>query len=516
MMAEACAALAVPWFGGRLAADMMAAGGDGAAAALSALLALFAAQAVLKYANGVLLGEVAATLAADLKVRLYDHLQALPVGFFQQRRLGESLALLTHDASVVAGFASGTAIAIVPLALTAAGSAWFMIRLQPALAAWALVLVPLFYLVLKLTGRRLRPLARQVHEGHAAAIAIAEENIGLLPAIKVFAREAEESARHAEQVGRVRDLTVRQARIAAALGPAMQFLAVAAVMLILWLASGPAGAAMSRAELVTFLLYAYLLARPVAGFANLYGQWKAVQAARARLDSAFGETPEPPPHAGLELPRLAGAIAFEGVRFSYPGRAPALDRFDLAIAAGETVAITGPNGAGKSTMAHLLLRLHPLAAGRITLDGIDIAQASLASLRRQVGIVPQHVLLFHASVGANIAYGRQDATQAEIEAAARAARAHDFIAALPDGYDTVIGDHGVQLSGGQQQRLALARALLRDPPILILDEATAMLDPEGEREFLEGMRETFRRRTVILITHRPASLALADRVIPLA
>jgi len=179
------------------------------------------------------------------------------------------------------------------------------------------------------------------------------------------------------------------------------------------------------------------------------------------------------------------------------------------------VAIIGPNGAGKSTLAHLLMRIHEPGSGRVFIDGTDISRVGLHSLRRQIGVVPQHVLLFNGSARDNIAYGHPDPSPRAIEAAARAARAHDFILDLPRGYDTLIGDRGVRLSGGQQQRLALARALLKDPPILILDEATAMFDPQGEREFLEECREVLARRTVLLITHRPASLALADRVVEL-
>jgi subfamily B ATP-binding cassette protein MsbA len=213
------------------------------------------------------------------------------------------------------------------------------------------------------------------------------------------------------------------------------------------------------------------------------------------------------------LAAVKGEIEFRAVGFAYGGRPPALAGVDLRIAAGETVAVVGPNGAGKSTLAHLLMRLHEPSSGRILIDGIDIAGVSLASLRSQIGVVPQHVLLFNATVRDNIAYGRPEPSQTEIEAAARAARAHDFIAALPQGYDTLIGDRGVRLSGGQQQRIALARALLKDPPILILDEATAMFDPQGEAEFLAACQDTLRRRTVLLITHRPASLAAADRVV---
>jgi ATP-binding cassette subfamily B protein len=195
------------------------------------------------------------------------------------------------------------------------------------------------------------------------------------------------------------------------------------------------------------------------------------------------------------------------------GAAPALHDVSMRVAAGELVCIVGPNGAGKSTLAHLLMRLHEPTSGRILIDGVDIATVSLHSLRSQIGVVPQHVLLFNATVRDNIAYGRPEPSQAQIEAAARAARAHDFVVRLPQGYDTVIGDRGLRLSGGQQQRVALARALLKDPRILILDEATAMFDPQGEAEFLDACRAVVTSRTVLLITHRPASLAVAERTI---
>ncbi|MCC6869686.1 MAG: ABC transporter ATP-binding protein [Burkholderiales bacterium] len=519
MLAESAAALAVPWLGGRLAGALLPGDGGGATATttiLVAMLALFAVQALLRFANAWLSGGASERIVADLKVRLYDHLQALPLAFFQQRRHGETLALLTRDVYVVGDYLSGTAVSLVPLLFTVAGALLLMFRLQPSLTLLAMIAVPLFYLVVKIAGRRLRPLAAELQDEHAAAIAIADENLGLLPAIKSFTREPTESARYREQIGRVLRLTSRQLRLQAALGPALQFVAAAGIVALLWLAGAQlAGGALTPAELVSFLLYALLLTRPVSGLADVYGRTQSARGALVRLVRALDEAPEPPAHAGATLPPVRGDIAFEGVSFAYPGRAPALANLTLRIAAGETVAIVGPNGAGKSTLVHLLLRFHERSGGTIAIDGHDIANVSLASLRRQIGVVPQHVLLFNASVRDNIAYGRVDASDAQIERAARLARAHDFIVALPDGYDTLIGDRGVRLSGGQQQRVALARALVKDPPIVILDEATAMFDPQGESEFLDGAREALAGRTVLLITHRPASLAVADRVVRL-
>ena len=456
-------------------------------------------------------------IIADLKVRLYDHLQALPLAFHHRQRQGDTLALLTNDVYVIGGFISGTAVALVPMLVTAAGAVLLMFRIRPDLALLAAMLVPLFYLMLRVVGRRLRPLTVRLQDEEAGVVAMAEENLGMLPAIKTFTREPQESARYREQIGRILHLSAQQRRIYSALGPLVHLVAAVGIVVVLALASADLiDGQLSPAQLVSFLLYAQLLTRPVEGLAEVYGRTQGMRGALARLQRAMAETPEAPGLIGIPMPMVKGEIEFHRVTFAYEGRRRALDKLDLRIAAGETIAIVGPNGAGKSTLGHLLMRLHGPVEGRITIDGIDIATVSLESLRRRIGIVPQHVLLFHASVRDNIAFGRPVPGKAEIEAAARAARAHEFIVQLPQGYDTVIGDRGVRLSGGQQQRVALARALLKDPPILILDEATAMFDPEGEAEFLQECREAFRHRTVILITHRAASLETADRIVRVA
>ncbi|MFN7136730.1 MAG: ABC transporter ATP-binding protein [Thermomonas sp.] len=258
-----------------------------------------------------------------------------------------------------------------------------------------------------------------------------------------------------------------------------------------------------------------MLVNPIGPLATVYGRTQAARGAARRLHEVLQAAPEPDAGDVKTIP-ADGDILFDRVAFAHPGRPPLFEDFSLRIRAGETVAITGPNGAGKSTLAHLLLRLVEPRAGSISIGGTPLGRFRLAALRGQIGLVPQQVLLFNATVRDNIAYGHADAGQDEIERAAHAARAHAFIQALPQGYDTVVGDQGVKLSGGQKQRIALARALLKQPSILILDEATAMFDPAGEQEFIAECHDVLRARTVLLITHRPASLALADRVLRLA
>ena len=342
----------------------------------------------------------------------------------------------------------------------------------------------------------------------------AEESLEMLPAIKAFARERLEQTSYTRDVTIARDLGLRQAKILAYLGPANQLLMALAVIAILLLVQrSGASESMNATQLFGFLLYAALLTRPIGTLANLYGELNGARGSLERLQDVLEERPEPGYHASTRLQSCRGEISFSDVWFAYPGRDETLRGASLDIRAGEIVALAGENGAGKTTLIRLLLRFYLPQRGTISLDGIDTARIDVQDLRRLIGYVPQRALLFNGSVRDNIGWGLEDASESELNRAASLAQALEFIEGLPFGFDTEIGDHGVRLSGGQRQRIALARALLKDPPILILDEATSMYDLDGEAAFVEACKTALVERTVLLITHRPASLALADRII---
>jgi ABC-type multidrug transport system fused ATPase/permease subunit len=523
LLVVTAANLANPLFAGKLTELMLAESGAQASAAsvsigalLGAWLALLILRAALSVGSGYLIGSTGALMAAELRSRVYEHMQILPLAWHQQRRQGDVLSLLSNDAEATSRFVTNTVVQLLPQLLTLAFAFAMMAWIDPLIAGVAALLLPAYTIVTKLIGRRIRPLSTAWIESWSGLVAFVHENLGLLPVLKAFAREPLESDRFAARNRELLDVSRRQIWLSSLLGPAIGLLAGAGALLLVWLGIGHLRSGQLQVpQLVTLLFYVMLLTGPLSALAGVWGQVMYTRGAAERLLGFFGERPEPLGHGNQVLQVAAGRIEFRDVSFAYPGRPPVLERFNLTIEAGETIALTGPNGAGKSTLVHLLMRFMESDTGCILLDGQDIAEVELGSLRRQIGLVAQNTLLLNGTVAENLAYGQPSASLADMKKAAKAARAEDFIEALPDGYDTVIGDQGVKLSGGQRQRLSLARTLLKDPPILVLDEATAMFDPEGEASFIEESREVLEQRTVILITHRPASLALADRVLDL-
>ncbi len=508
--------LASPWLAGQLTGALLTDADAGAAFDRLILLwlLLLAFQALFGFSSQFVLGVTGERMIARLRMRLYDHLQALPVDYYHERKKGDVLALLTNDADLLSGFVTETLTGLLPLLLTFFGALLFMWRIDPLIASMAGLFVPLVFVVMKLLGRGIRPLARELTRQYADTLSIVEENLALLPIIKSFTREVLESNRFQRGNLHLLNLMTRYLRIQSLISPVVRFLAGAGILLLLWISSKQLLAGgLSMADLVALLLYGMLLTQPMSSLANVYARIQHARGAAERLIEVFSVAPEPTDEGRQPLPPVRGEIEFHNIHFRYPGREELFHGLTLHIQAGETIAITGENGAGKSTLVHLLMRFAEPEQGVIFIDGINIWTVALNSLRSQISMVQQQVLLLNGTVRENIAFGYPDASREAIESAARAAHASDFIQRLPHGFETLIGDQGVKLSGGQKQRLSLARALFKDPPILVLDEATAMLDPEGEQMFIHECRDILRQRTVILITHRPASLALADRIV---
>lgn len=511
------ASLAIPWLAGSFLAGVL---GDGSIALGSTVLLLVCALLGLAAINigvAILSASASGRILAGLRREAYAHIQAMPVGFFEQRRGGDLLALMTYEVANLSRFLATTLANVPAMVMTAAGASVLLIMIDPKVGLIVPVIVPMFFMMFRLFGRHLRTVARKVRRAEANLLTIAESDLDMITAIKAFGAEQDYRDHYGQAVEKARILELVQARLSALPGPLMTLGAALAVIAILIAASAQIEAGgRTPGEVFTFLLYAALLTRPVGGLAETYGAFQIARGTLARLETVLAMPPEPGYAATARPGRAQGAIKFDKVRFAYPGRPAVLDGFDLDIAPGEIVALTGQNGVGKSTIIRLLLRFYELDAGRITLDGVNIADLQVQHLRRQFGYVPQQPLLFNGTIAENITLGASPEDPRAIERAIALAQAADLIAGLPEGLATRIGDNGVRLSGGQRQRIALARALLRDPPVYILDEATSMYDLDSEAAFVESCVSALEDRTVIIITHRPASLALADRIIDTA
>ena len=515
-LASSAATLAVPWLLANLAAsivgDVLVDPEHTLALLALALLGLTTTTVLVS----ILSERASGKILANLRKETHQRIVSMPMAFHDRSRSGDLLSLMSHEVENLSAFLTTTLARVPSMIVTATGAFVILFMIDPDLTFAFPILVPPFVILMKLLGRRLRVLGRQVRRAEVDIVWMAESDIEMLPTIKAFAVEDEHRTRYDTAIEKARLLKLRQVRITAFIGPAVALVAAIAAIAILVIGGSEVQEGnRSPSELFAFLLYAALLTRPVGSLADTYGSFQIAKGTLARLEAVFAMKPEPGYALTQRMDRAKGTIVLEGVSFAYPGRPAVLADTHLTIAAGETVALTGDNGIGKSTLVNLILGFYQPGAGRITLDGADIADLNLQDLRRQFGYVPQRALLVYGTIADNIAFGIADPDPAAIERAARQAQAWDFIEKLPRGLATEIGDGGVRLSGGQRQRLALARALYRDPPIFIFDEATSMFDLDGETAFVDSCAQMLKDRTVILITHRPASLALADRIIRL-
>jgi ATP-binding cassette subfamily B protein len=475
---------------------------------------VFGIFAALRFYLVTWLGE---RVVADLREAVYRRVVRMDPTFFEVTRTGEVLSRLTADTTLVQAI-SGVNLSIMLRSVLNLIGAMIMLALTSArLMGVILVLIPLVIGPIIIVGRRVRKLSRAAQDRIADTSSLVDETLNAIQTVQAFTLEELQSGRYAAAVEESFRAAIRRSRVRAlltAVGTAMIF---SGITYVLWLgAQAVIAHRMSTGQLTQFMVYAALVATAVASLTEMWGELQRAAGAMERLAELLAAEPGiAAPALPSALPaRVRGAVSFEHVYFKYPSRPEswALSDLSLDVRSGETVAIVGPSGAGKSTTFQLLLRFYDPARGAIRIDGLPIIDMDPQALRRQIGFVPQDTVLFGASARENIAYGRPGSSDAQIEAAARAAAADEFLRTLPAGYDTFLGERGTRLSGGQRQRIAIARAILKDPPILLLDEATSSLDAESERLVQMALAELMRGRTTLVIAHRLATVLKADRI----
>jgi ATP-binding cassette subfamily B protein len=483
--------------------------------AFMAAAGVFGVFAALRFYLVTWLGE---RVVADLREAVYARVIRMDPGFFEVTRIGEVLSRLTADTTLVQSIAGVNLSITLRSAISLVGSLVMLAITSPRLMLMILVLVPVVIVPLIVLGRRVRKLSRASQDRIADTSGIADETLNAIQTVQAFTLEAVNSRRFDAAVEDSFRAAVRRTKTRSTLTAIATMLVFGAVTFVLWMgAHSVVRGEMTGGQLGQFLVYAVYVAISAASLSEMWGEVQRAAGAMERLVELQRAAPTiVAPERPVPLPTPGrGEIRFENVTFHYPSRpeSAALADFDVAIRPGETVAFVGPSGAGKSTVFQLLLRFYDPSAGRVRIDGVDIATADPEQVRRRIGLVPQDTVLFATSARENIRYGRPEASDSEVEAAARAAAADEFIRRLPEGYETFLGERGTRLSGGQRQRIAIARAILRDPPILLLDEATSALDAESERLVQAALEQLMRDRTTIVIAHRLATVLEADRII---
>jgi subfamily B ATP-binding cassette protein MsbA len=488
-----------------------------------ALLGIVVAQALLNLVQTYLLVYVGERVVADLREQAYAHLQRLSLTFFNDRRVGEITSRITNDVTLIQSTTTTSVASFLQNAIQFIGALALMCVVSWQLSGLVLLLAPLLVALGALYGRRVRRISTEVQDRLAYASSVLEETVAGVRIVQSFAREPYEVRRFGDAVEETFRSAIRRARLRAFYEPLLNFLAFGGLVLVLWVGGRLVLAGeLLPGDLLSMLLYGGSVAGAMGSFTSLFSQLQQALGATERVFELLDTAPDIGDRPGaLTLPAIVGRVALEDVDFRYKDDgAEILRAIRLEAQPGERLALVGPSGAGKSTLVNLIPRFYDVSGGQVMVDGYDVRDVRLRSLRKQIGIVPQETLLFNGTVRDNILYGSpQDdaagspqASEQELIAAAQAANAHEFISALPQGYNTLVGERGVKLSGGQRQRIAIARALLKDPRILILDEATSSLDSASEGLVQEALERLMQGRTTFIIAHRLSTVRRADRI----
>ncbi|MET0405721.1 MAG: ABC transporter transmembrane domain-containing protein [Cystobacter sp.] len=482
------------------------------------LILLFAVQAGANALRYYFFAQAGERVVMRLRHELFSRLIDQEVGFFDQHQTGALTSRLSADTLAVLNVASfhvGTALRD---GVQVVGGLVLLFYTAPLLTVLMLVVVPPLVLTTLLFSQRIQQTSRDVQSALAEAMGVAHESLSGIRTVRAFAAERHEVGRYRQRLEKAFALVRMRTRVSTGYVLGTSFGTLSAAALVLWYGTR----LLLRGELTlgglsSFLVYTTLVAMALSSLTDLWSELLRAAGCAERLFELMDRQPAIPTSGGERLARVEGRVEFQAVGFSYPARpdVPVLRDIHLELSPGEVVALVGPSGGGKSTIASLLVRLYEPQSGQVRLDGADLRTLEPGWLREQVGTVAQEPLLFSVSIADNIRYGRQDATDAEVEAAARAANAHDFISRFPEGYATPVGERGVQLSGGQKQRIAIARAVLKDPRLLVLDEATSALDAESEHLVQEALERLMRGRTTLVIAHRLSTVRGADRVVVL-